>query len=228
MAKKTKFILTFLLFSVFSFSQDFTTEKPDYDQIEKEISNKKSDFYYPKLLEKFHKADTTMSLNEKRHLYYGFTFQDEYAPYSISDFNDSLRVVLRKENHQKADLQKIIQISNSILAENPFDIRTMNYQLYAYDQLADKTAFDKRIFQMRTIFDVLMSSGDGLKPKTAFYVINTTHEYDLLDILGFEFGGEQSLQDHYDFLKVAKNEHNIEGFYFDVSPCLNSLNRMLK
>ena len=73
-----------------------------------------------------------------------------------------------------------------------------------------------------------LSSGDGLTKETAYYVINTTDEYNLISILGFEFGGEQSLIEHYDRLTLAENDYNIEAFYFDVSPCLNSLSKMLK
>ena len=64
--------------------------------------------------------------------------------------------------------------------------------------------------------------------KEAFYVIYTSHEYDLLNILGFQFGGSQSLIEHYDYLTLAENEAKIEGLYFDVSPCLNSMSKMFK
>jgi len=38
----------------------------------------------------------------------------------------------------------------------------------------------------------------------------------------------QSLIEHYDYLTVAKNDAKIEGLYFDVSPCLNSMSNMFK
>ena len=84
-------------------------------------------------------------------------------------------------------------------------------------------AFQKKLTQLRTIVDVLMSSGNGKTKEDAFYVIDISHEYNLLSILGFQFGGSQHLIEHYDYLSVAENNQNIEGFYFDVSPCLNSI-----
>ena len=81
---------------------------------------------------------------------------------------------------------------------------------------------------MRIIVDVLLSSGDGLTKKTAFYVIYVSHEYDLLKVLGFDYGGEQTLTEHYDYLLLGDNSKNIKGLYFDVSPCLNSLKNMFK
>jgi hypothetical protein len=228
MIKKQLLVITILLVSTIAFSQNIEFKKPDYKKIEKEISKEKSDYYYPKLLKKYMTSDTTMTLKEKRYLYYGYSFQDSYSPYGHSDFNDSLRMVLNKGKHNNEELLKIIELSDSVLVENLFDLRAINYQLYAYDKLGEKIEFDKKINQMRIIVDALLSSGDGLKKKTAFYVIYISHEYDLLNILGFEFGGEQSLIEHYDYLKVAKNSQNIKGFYFDISPCLNSMNDMFK
>mgnify|MGYP000591948074 CR=1 FL=1 len=169
-----------------------------------------------------------MTLKEKRYLYYGYSFQHTYSPYGHSDFNDSLKVVFQKDQHNNKDLQQIIEYADSLLVDNPFDLRAMNYHLYAFEKLGKKVEFDKKHNQMSIIIDALLSSGDGLKKKTAFYVIYTSHEYALLSILGFEFGGKQSLIDHYDYLEVAKNPKKIEGLYFDVSPCLNSLHETFK
>lgn len=228
MIKKQLLVIMILLVSMSIFSQNMETEKPDYKKIEKKISKEKSDFYYPKLLKKYMNSDTTMTLKEKRYLYYGYSFQNSYSPYGHSNFSDSLGTVLQKEKHSNKELLKIIKFSDSVLVENPFDLRVINYQLYAYEKLGEKIEFDKKINQMKIIVDALLSSGDGLKKKTAFYVIYISQEYDLLNILGFEFGGEQSLIEHYDYLKAAKNSQKIKGFYFDVSPCLNSMNDMFK
>jgi hypothetical protein len=228
MIKKQLLVLIILLVSINVFSQSEKTEKPDYKKIKKEISKEISDLFYAKLLKRFMGSDTTMSLKEKRYLYYGYSFQKSYSPYGHSDFTDSLGILLQKEQHNDTELNKIILFSDSVLADNPFDLRSINYQLYAYEKLENSFDFVKKINQMRIIIDALLSSGDGLKKKTAFYVIYISHEYDLLNILGFEFGGEQSLIEHYDYLKVAKNPQKIKGFYFDVSPCLNSMKDMFK
>ncbi len=86
----------------------------------------------------------------------------------------------------------------------------------------------KKKFQMNVIIDALLSSGDGLEKESAFYVTYISHEYDLIKILGFEFGGQQSLIDHYDYLKIEENPEDVGGFYFDISPCLNSMADMFK
>ncbi len=212
-----------LLVSFSLFSQDWDFEAPDYDKIEKNIQQKKSNLFYETLMKKYLQADATMTLQEKRHLYYGYTFQDEYSPYARSAYNDSLKVVLEKENHNPKDLDKILKFSDSILSANPFSIRALNYQSYVLEKMDRKKALNKKVTQLRIIIDVLISSGNGTSKEDAFYVIYTMHEYDLLAVLGFEFGGSQKLIEHYDYLTVLENNAGVKGLYFDVSPCLNSM-----
>ena len=225
---KPLLILPFLLISFYSFSQDWEFEAPNYKKIEKNIQKKGSNLFYSNLMDRFKKADSTMTLEEKRHLYYGYTFDEKYSPYSHSNYNDSLKVVLQLDNHSANDLKEILRFGDSLLSANPFDLRAMDYQLYALEKSEDKKGFDNKMTQLTTVFDALASSGLGTTKKEAFYVISTSHEYDMLSILGFTFGGTQSLIEHYDYLTVEKNDAGIEGFYFDVTPCLNSMSGMFK
>ncbi len=221
-------LITFILIGHLTYSQDWDFEKPDYKKIEKNIQMEKSNLFYKTLMNRFQQADSTMTLEEKRHLYYGYIFDENYSPYSRSSYRDSLRVVVQKEEIDSLDLNKIIVFTNEMLLKNPFDLNAINYQLYSLEQLGNNESFEKRMIQLRIIVDALMSSGNGKSKKKAFYVIYTSHEYDLLNILGFQFGGSQSLIEHYDYLTITENEAKLEGLYFDVSPCLNSLTKMLK
>ena len=96
---------------------------------------------------------------------------------------------MEKEHHDNEDYQKIINFSDSALVFNPFDLRAINSQLYALENLKNNKVFEKRLIQLKVIKNALISSGYGTSKEEAFYVIYTTHEYDLLSFLGFEFGG---------------------------------------
>ncbi len=225
-----KYLLTVLCFLTITsiFSQAEEKNPPNYKAIKKEVSDKNSAFYYPKLFDKFLKSDTTMTLREKRLLYYGFQYQSKYSPYGgHSSYNDSLKTVFQKQNFTKEDFKKVITFSDSILSSNPFDLRSLNYQTYALQELGNKQDYLKKLNQMRTIIQAIFSSGNGLKKETAFYVIYVSHEYVLLDILGYKFGGQQQLIDHYDYLRLAENPENIKGMYFDVSASLNAMKNLL-
>jgi len=225
---KSNCFILILLGATLAYGQQWNFNKPDYQQIGIHIADTHSHYYYPTLLERFKKSDTTLTLQEKRHLYYGYIFHPRYAPYERSEYQDSLVQVLRKERQGAEDLEKIIRYGDSVLVGNPFDLRTLNYQLYALEQQRDTEGFEAKMIQSTAIIDALMSSGDGTSKAFSFYVINTSHEYGLLGILGLDFGGSQSLTEHYDYLTVAANDFGIEGLYFDVTPCLNSLQKFLK
>jgi hypothetical protein len=205
-------------------AQDFMP--PDYRSIEKAIADPASNLYYPKLLTRFKDSDTTMTLDEIRHLYYGYTFRDEYSPYRRNTI-DSLYALIAKENHSPEELNQIIRFSDVQLKENPFDVDAIFNKVYCYDELGKPADADKCILQAAYIYKAITSSGDGKSKETAFYVINTRHEYNIMRWLGLKPEG-QALVEHYDLQSVAENEYGINSLYFDVSPCLNSLKKQLK
>jgi hypothetical protein len=225
-----QFILltAFFLFNS-SFSQETKFEKPNYKAIEKEITKKNSEYYYEDLLNKFNVGDSTLTLEQKRHFYYGFTFQSKYSTSYHSDAEKKLREVLNKEKLEENDYDKIINYGEEILKVNPFDLNVLDYLVYTYQIKKDLINYNKRLNQMRIIIDPILSSGDGVEKKSPIYVINVSHEYFILNVVGLNFGGTQSLVDgRFDYLKVAENENKIEGIYFDITPSLEKLNKMFK
>lgn len=225
---KSILLLSIVLYSLPSFSQNSKFEAPNYKKIEKSIQKNTTNLFYDSLMTRFQKADSTMTLEEKRHLYYGFSFQPEYTSYPSSDYDDSLSTLLRKETLSDLEFQKILEFGDSILLKNPFNLKTFIYQLYALDHFEDTTAFNNKITQYRIIIDALLSSGNGKTKKNAFYVIYIGHEYELLSVLDLESDGSQSLIDQCDYLTVKKNEQGIEGLYFDISPSLEATMKMFE
>ena len=216
-----------ILFCFISFNingQYWDFEQPDYDHIEKNITKKTSPLFYETLMNRFLSADTTMSIKEKRHLYYGYSFQDTYKPYGKSKFVDSLNILLEGNSRlDSADYVNIMLYTDSILNEFPFNLSALNSQLYVYDKRQEYESFNAKFSQVMIILDAILSSGNGITKEESFYVLFVSHEYPLLEFIGFTYAGEQSLRGNHDYLKVTDNESEIEGLYFDISPCLNSL-----
>ncbi|WP_460544304.1 DUF4919 domain-containing protein, partial [Echinicola sediminis] len=92
-----RLIVLFCLLSLPGFAQDWAFEKPDYDEIATNIRKQGTPLFYEALMQRFLEADSTFTLEEKRHLYYGYSFQEQYAPYAKSEFQDSLSHVLQKD-----------------------------------------------------------------------------------------------------------------------------------
>lgn len=223
---KTLIACVILLSSTMLAAQDTTFLRPDYKQIEKNVQKKNSPFYWPDLFKRFNSGDTSLTLQELHHFYFGFTFQDDYSPYSGSGDTEKARELYGKEADEK-NLKELLKVTKESLSRNPFDMEMINLQLYSYDKLGDKENFDRVLYQLRWIYDVILSSGDGTSKENCFYVIFVSHEYKVINYLEFEFGGSQSLIEHYDYLELEKNEYDIEGFYFDITPSLLYLNRMM-
>lgn len=215
--------LLFLLVTAASFSQTEEFTKPDYAQIEKNVGDKKSPLYFDTLFERYKKADSTMTIEEKRHLYYGYSFQESYSPYGMSDSQEDLNEILQKQSTDKKTFEKLIKVSGKVLEDFPFSIRIKEFRMYAFKQLGKYKEARAEEIQASIIIDAILSSGDGATQENSFYVINTSNEYEILDILGFRFGGEQQLVEHkYDYLTLADNSYDIKGFYFDVTRLFES------
>ncbi len=221
-----KVICLFILLSFYTknFAQTDDFSKPDYAAIEKNVANKKSPYFYKTLFDRYTLADSTMTIEEKRHLYYGYSFQDEYSPYASSDAEDELREILMKDEAEADDFNKIIILTDKIQQQYPFSLRIKEYRVYCFKELGHTEAASKEYAQAAIIIDAILSSGEGTSKENCFYVIKASNEYEIINLLGFEFGGKQSLIEHrYDHLTVLENPYGIEGFYFDVSRSLSSL-----
>jgi len=215
-------LIVFIFFNNYAQTHEF--EKPYYVLIEKNVKDKSSPYHYTKLYDRFVKADSTMTLDEKRHLYYGYSFQQEYAPYDRSDAQKELNQILMKDELTNADYEKILVHSAIILKQYPFSVRMKEYRIFSYKELGNYKEAEHETIQATIILDAILSTGDGTTKENSFYVINTLNEYELISILGFEFGGEQRLIDQqYDYLTLNENSYNLKGLYFEVSRSLSTL-----
>lgn len=213
-----RLLLPLLLLPALLSSQDLEIEPVNYKKVRKAIKKKKSPYYYPVLYQRYIDLDTSLSTLEFRYLYYGYSFQEGYKPYGIPALRDSLISYLEREEPMQQELEVAGRIAGELLKESPFRLRETFIAAVAFEMSGNtKMSAVYYIFFQKQI-EAIMSSGDGLSKETAFSVIYIPDEYEILDVLGFTFGGEQSLIDGYfDRLRVLENELGVEELYFDVS-----------
>ena len=95
---KNIFVVIFLTFlTPHASGQNNEYKAPDYKGIKRMINSDESEFYYPRLMERYINFDTTLTLQDFRLLYYGFLFNDRYSPYGRSDYTDSVNIILSKD-----------------------------------------------------------------------------------------------------------------------------------
>ncbi|PWN63322.1 DUF4919 domain-containing protein [Chryseobacterium oncorhynchi] len=213
---KAFFSLFFLILLTFFHAQKIEFKAPDYLLIQKNIEDKNSEYYYPKLLKRLQQNDSHLTSNQYRHLYFGYTFQKGYQPYKIGKKAEEVAKYYRGESISQKDLSKGIQLFLDTLEENPLDLRAMNYLAYLYHLNNDDATAEKIAGNFHGLLNAILTSGDGMKCETGFHVISVTDEYVLLN----RFQMETKAQSHTgkcDYQEFEKDKYKILGFYFDIS-----------
>ena len=188
--KKILFLFAFIACAAFStYAQDEFFSAPDYSQIERNIKEASSSYYYPKLMERYMAGDEKMTLEDGRHLYFGFIYQPNYMPVDTSSYNNELAKALSKKTFSPDDYSRILEYSNALLLEDPFNLRALNAKLLVYAQQNNSGEYKKVAQQRRIVQNAIAGTGDGMSDKTPFYVIKVAHEYDILPFFGYNFGG---------------------------------------
>ena len=195
-------------------------EEPDYRLIRQSISNTRSPNYYPTLMRRYVENDTTLTLEQYRDLYYGYTLQEDFIPYKSQ--KKQLLDARRRFTQEKGKgtiAPEMIRIAKASLDDNPFDIPAINIIAVSYLQIGDTVQYNIWDIKQKGIIDAIISTGDGAEPETAFHVIDIEHEYEVLNRLGLQIESDSLVNDKIEYLKVKENAENEKGFYFNFGAC---------
>ncbi len=220
--------LILILFALVTGSALWAQESaaPNYNDIRQKVFNPKHPNYYPALVKRYLENDSTLTLEEYRNLYYGYTLQEDFVPY-------------QREHQQLFDIRRRMAQSGAtvglcsdarrqaqtVLDDNPFDLLAISTYGIASLQLGDSTTWRQMKLRQDGILDVIISSGDGETPESAFHVISIEHEYEVLNRLGLEVEKDSLVSPTVEYLKVKPNADDEQGFYFDFSACRNVYDR---
>lgn len=220
MRGKFLLILGLLLGSVSLMAQT-EEEAPDYTKIARDINNRDSELYYPRLIRRFAANDTTLSLEDYRTLYYGFTMQEDYDPYRVSPYAIKLKEFSTADSISLNACDSIVKYGLKAVADFPFDIRSMNLLIYGYKCKKDEE--QRRIWteRLKNIIDAIISSGDGETEESAFHVIYPAHEYDIINRFGLSAKSTTLIPPALDYIEVDENKFNIKGYFFNISRILD-------
>ena len=82
-------------------------------------------------------------------------------------------------------------------------------------------------FKLIMVAKTLISTGDGKTDTTGIHVNTIGDEYTLINLLGYDFDGKQSLTSNQcDYLTIKQNDDGIEGMYFDVKQIFKGYYKM--
>ncbi|PDS25230.1 DUF4919 domain-containing protein [Flavobacterium branchiophilum] len=220
--KKIILILTILiLLSNNTFSQVKKYEIPDYKLIKKNIEDKSSNYYYPKLLERMTSNDSLLNNEDYRHLYFGYVFNQKYSSYFRSPDEEKLIKYYQSDKINEKDYNEIIKLAEHSISLFPFDLRQMNFLAYIYHLKGDEISAKNISNRFHKIIEAIISSGNGEKCETGFHVISVSHEYVLLNLFELQ-NNSQSLVGNCDYMAFEKGKYKIDGMYFSIEKILEN------
>lgn len=218
-------LLILSLLVAFSFAQAQKIINIDFDNVKKETTKKKSDNYYPKLLERYFAFDTTLTENEYMYLYYGYTFTEEYSPYGTHESQEEFLTLYYAEEFNKA-----IPLGKEILKDNPVHLKIIFKMLVCYYALEKLDTFQLYAKQYDGLLGAVYNSGDGLSIETAWVVNRVSDEYEILSDLELDMTEQALLAGPTDKLTISLEDQEyeppVEELYFNVAKPFEQMSKM--
>ncbi|MDE5869324.1 MAG: DUF4919 domain-containing protein [Muribaculaceae bacterium] len=204
-------------------TKKYKVEKPDLAKIQRETLDPSSPFYYPKLMSKYEKNDTTMTPDEFRHFYLGYMFQEDFDPYRQSVYTDRTDALRNKTTHTRQEIDTIEKYANLALRDNPFDLRQMSFLVHVLKEKKKDMRAKIWEYRLENLLGTIMSTGTGKDIDNPWYVVYPMHEYDVAQLLGYEAVDVEYPRDGMDYLIVQPDasdkrsrDRSAKGFYYNV------------
>ncbi len=201
-----------------------TVEKPDLELIRRQTLDPASKMYFPRLMEKYNRNDTTMTNEEYRNFYLGYMFQEDYDPYRTSPYSGLTDELRMKTSHSKEEIDTIRKYAELSLRDNPFDLRQMSFLVHVLKEKRKDMSAKIWEYRLEHLLGAIKSTGTGEDVDNAWYVIYPMHEYDMVQLLGYEAVDAEFIEPGYDHLLVRPEEETARrlrdkaasGFYFNL------------
>lgn len=193
-------------------------ETPDMEQIKREINDRGSQYYYPRLMKEFQRNDTLMKIDKFRRLYLGYMLQEDYDPYRPSPVKKDLSALYNaKQPLTREQCDTVAKYARLSLDNNPFDLRSMALLIQALRDKGDINAAKVWQYKLNYILMAIVSTGTGSDDDEAWWVVEPQHEYVLLNMMGFVITNHLFYEPYYEFLTVTdRNGKSAGGYYFNI------------
>lgn len=213
-----------MMLGLSAWAEKQVSEKPDLLQIKAETIDENSKYYYPKLLGQFMTNDTVMTNDDYRYLYYGTLFQEDYNPYR-KPINEAemkrLEPLYAKTKHTRAEREEIRHYAELAINDNPLDLIQLRNLVFVYEQNGKVNLAKIWKNKLNHLLQVIGSSGTGLTPDEAWYVVYPRHEFDFLNITGLQVQSRSFQEPYFERITVAKRaDKDPDTYYFNLQPVL--------
>jgi len=211
MLKKLVFALLLLLPPCMAAAQP-----PDEERIRDDIFRVNSGYYYPNLMARYMLADTTLTLDDYRHLYYGYVHSADYLPMEHPFETDTLLSILSREpSLEELDYRRIVHYGKQLMLKEPFNPAMINLMTYAYGKLGEDENELRSYRRFTMLMQTILSSGDGLTEDTPWHILYFGHAQDVMDYLERPFMRPMIISRTVEYYPLVQRQGNVRGYYFD-------------
>lgn len=194
------------------------SERPDNEAIFQEILDPNSPYYYPALMTRYAVGDTSLNLNDYRHLYYGYVYQVNYRPFETPEASLRILTLLERglDSLTVGDYEDIRDHALQVMEMEPFSLGNINFLILAYGALGDQKNERINFYRLQMVIQAIKSSGDGMREKSPWHVTYFSHATDLLSTMNVLYGRRTVVSRTTEFIPLlSRNE--TRGYYFDFS-----------
>lgn len=205
----------YILFALALLSSAFTLAAQGFDMNAVEVDVKLHPERYRQLLDRFEKADTTLTVPQLATVYFGYSFTPDYvAGESFVNVQDA---------YDSGDYARAEELAAEALKLNPVSLELSVLALAASDHLRSKGSYGKKILDYGTRCDLIataiLESGRGTSAASPFHVIAWSDVSRILrNVLGVERIVDRTKVGNIDAVKVifpgSDRQHIL---YFDNS-----------
>ena len=180
-------------------------------------------------MKRYEQNETVMNLEDYRHLYYGYLFQEDFNPYRHNEASTKNESLYYKTKHTRAELDSIISYAETSLDDNPFDLSQMNFLIYALRARGKVNRASIWQYRLNHLIQAIISSGTGADAEHAWYVINPRHEYNIINFQNAVVKSQSYQEPYFDVIDVekkdAKGKVSTEPYYFNIKNMLEEYYR---
>lgn len=189
------------------------------ERIEMSVVVPSSPYFYPSLVERYNKNDSTLTVDDYRYLYYGYAFSSNYEPYTNSPYADSVANVILTDRRiiTASSSPKLIYYIGKILEKEPFNIEFLNMISYIYGKMGDDDAARIYSTKLNMILMAIFSSGTGVMKESPWFVLYRSDVMNVLSILGVEVTRRAYITKSVEYYRLTEKLGEIKAFYFDFS-----------
>ena len=193
---------------------------PDLKEMERFV--KKNRKGYDALVERFAAADTTLTDEEIRKVYYGYAFTESYSPYA--DYTTMVNALMKEGKEDEA-----WSVADGLLEKNPVSLWLLR-ELFLMTEGEEADGYQRRYSRL---MDGILSTGNGRSMDRAIHVITVDDEYEILnEVFGMQsFNGQALVGDSessYDRMEFMNRYGDAVTLYFNVDLIFRKYNDIFR